>query len=467
MARPYIITISCEKGGVGKTTIATNLAVYLKALAEDLPVTLLSFDNHFTIDRMFNLANDNAEHHVGHLFTGVVPSTLVRQGQYGVKVIASCHNLGTFNPSPPRDEDLAGIFGNSDLNGVVIIDTCPILDPYTRNALYAADRVIVPIKDAPSLENCKHLAQFFTDHGIIRSPLRLLPCLIDTRIHFSGPFRNSYQLLKAYAINRGYRCLEGYIAKSPKVESLATNPEGKVYPILTHGRSTEAHLQFNHLARQIYLEYLEKGPSRVNDVAELRRSQEILSSQREQQRRQRLLGQCLCCGKQLDQDHLIEAFYVQTSELEICGLVELDCFYAMFFNDLYGDKSPANPATIELFRETAPHTYFQLQRYGTKAVKFSRLDKRGNLLSMRDREVKSNRGLFQRGTPMLHNLIELTLPVDQPSRLVLIRHTSLKGKTLFSEESYSRFQTILSKACLDAIPHEEVTESASNNPVFP
>ncbi len=46
MSTPYIVTISSEKGGVGKTTLATNLAIYLKALHEDLPVTLLSFDNH-------------------------------------------------------------------------------------------------------------------------------------------------------------------------------------------------------------------------------------------------------------------------------------------------------------------------------------------------------------------------------------------------------------------------------------
>ena len=55
MPTPYIVTISSEKGGVGKTTLATNLAIYLKALHEELPVTLLSFDNHFSVDQMFSI----------------------------------------------------------------------------------------------------------------------------------------------------------------------------------------------------------------------------------------------------------------------------------------------------------------------------------------------------------------------------------------------------------------------------
>ena len=50
---PYVITVSSEKGGVGKTTLATNLAIFLKALDENLPVSILSFDNHFTVDKMF------------------------------------------------------------------------------------------------------------------------------------------------------------------------------------------------------------------------------------------------------------------------------------------------------------------------------------------------------------------------------------------------------------------------------
>ncbi len=468
MPRPYVITVSSEKGGVGKTTLATNLAVYLKALAEDLPVTLLSFDNHFTVDRMFRLSADQTELHVGQLFSATPASELIRQGEYGVQIIPSCRDLNLFNPQPPADEDLARILSRTELGGVVIIDTCPILDPYTRNALFAADRVIVPIKDAPSLENCQHLANFFADHGISRAPLRLLPCLIDTRIRYSGPFKDSYQLLKAYAINRGYRCLEGFIAKSPKVESLATNPEGKVYPVLTHGRSTEVHLQFTHLARQVYLEYLEKGPHRMGEVSEAQRTRDNALIHREQERRQRLLDSCLCCGKKLDFTQLAEAFYLETSGRETCGFIEESCFYEMVFSDLYAEQKTAPGAAIkELFRETAQVSCFLLQRLDSSHVKLARLDHNGETLSCRTSEVKSSRGLLRRGIPLLHNLLERTLSANERHSLLLIKKSANPATSILAETPYSRFQAIFSRARLDYARQDQAVDAGLNNPVFP
>ena len=58
-ARPFrVLTVTNNKGGVGKTTLATNLAVYFRALREDLPVLFLALDDQPLPDRMFGLGGE-------------------------------------------------------------------------------------------------------------------------------------------------------------------------------------------------------------------------------------------------------------------------------------------------------------------------------------------------------------------------------------------------------------------------
>ena len=89
MNSPYVVTVSSEKGGVGKTTLATNLAIYLKALDENLPVTLFSFDNHFSVDRMFRIGRSTPKGDVLSMLRGEKPEEIVETGEYGVQFIPS------------------------------------------------------------------------------------------------------------------------------------------------------------------------------------------------------------------------------------------------------------------------------------------------------------------------------------------------------------------------------------------
>ena len=460
MPSPYIVTISSEKGGVGKTTLATNLAIYLKALHEDLPVTLLSFDNHFSVDQMFRINRASAKGNVADIFSGAPLEDLVETGEYGVQFIPSSSQLHILRRELNDPTALARSLANSGLEGILIIDTRPDLDIFTQAALYAADRVIVPVKDAPSMDNCRHIYDFFDSHGLSRRPLRILPCLLDGRIHYEGPFRDPYQLLKAYAINRGYRCLEGYIAKSPKVESLNTNPEGKIYPVLTHGRQTDVHVQMTHVARQVYLSSIDTEIRRLDEYrTNLSRSEEEHQSAYEK-RVKNLASGCLVCGKPIIAKDKIgpAGYFVQSSDLGISGYIEEECFTSLVFRYFYGAKRTieSHDPIWDLFRESAQRSYFLLQRaphtknFYQQKLSFYRFDDDGLEVSHKTIELQEyEKRLLSKERSELYPLLERSL-FDQQGRLgdafLMIRKVSsdLPEEILY-DQNFAEFAKIMAK----------------------
>jgi len=386
---PYVITVSSEKGGVGKTTLATNLAIFLKALNEDMPVTILSFDNHFTIDKMFAIRIAPATGTVADLITGSRGADLLQTGRYGVKYIPSSDNLGKAKSGIKGPMDIAYALAVSDIPGILIIDTRPDLETLTENALYAADRVLIPVKDMPSLDNCRNIFALFDKRGLDKKSLVLVPCLVDERIKFDGLFADQKSLLRAFAINRGYRCHDVYISKSPKVESLNTNPAGKIYPILTHGKGTEVHGQFAALARDILNDYDKTKEPRsllFNQwlTAENQRDKTAFAARMGGARKD-----CLFCGKEtLTAEGGDVGYYFETSDNSESGFLDSDCFHrflsAAIFN-MKGEISSADP-TYALLLESARSSVFTFRvatDNGGHQVDFRRLNSRGEVLTSR------------------------------------------------------------------------------------
>ena len=255
---PFVIVVASEKGGVGKTTLATNLAVYLKALREELPVTIASFDNHFSVDNMFAIGGHRGGSVAG-LFSGRDPAELASLGEYGVQFLSSERRL-----VPPDDDvgRLRRLLADAALPGLLIVDTRPILDYFTRSALCAADLVLVPVKDRPSLINAVPLHQTLREDGGDPTRIWLVPSLIDRRLRLKGTI-GMRDFLVYSARERGNQVVETFIAKSSKVEGLASGFSSRTHPVLTHARDTLVHRQFQDLAGFV----LERFDERVSSVA--------------------------------------------------------------------------------------------------------------------------------------------------------------------------------------------------------
>lgn len=322
---PFVLTVASEKGGVGKTTLATNLAVYLKALREDLPVTVVSFDNHFSVDNMFAIGAHRATSVAG-LFDGTPLSQLLQLGEYGVQYFASARAL-----TPPNDDPhhLSQVLHRSALGGIFIIDTRPIIDYFTRSALLAADLILAPVKDRPSLVNAASILTAIEEDQGDAAKLWLVPSLIDSRLKLRADI-GIREFLVFSARERGFQVLESYISKSPKVESLATNLTTRVYPILTHARNTIVHSQYREIAEFVLAQYDRFRPQPPQET--------LLSSGLPEVRLQRLTSECAICGEPIGSG---ERVLCQDFRSRGKGLLHRDCLEALLAETELGVDLPA------------------------------------------------------------------------------------------------------------------------------
>lgn len=442
---PYVITVSSEKGGVGKTTLATNLAIYLKALNENLPVTIFSFDNHFTVDRMFEIKGQRLTGSVADLLMESPPRDLIHTGQYGVGYIPSSASLNDLKGSIRGPMVLARLLAASRIPGVLIIDTRPDLDMLTQNALFAADRAIIPVKDMPSLENCRNIFALFEQRGLDRKSLSLIPCLVDERIKFDGPFNDQKTLLKAYAINRGYRCLDVYISKSPKVESLNTNPDGKIYPILTHAKWTEVHGQFAQLAQILINEYNATTEPRSLLFHKWLQTEESRKKEEFFARLSGIKSQCLLCGKPVSDDgNGRHSFYFEVSDGSAAGFFEEECFLTMLMTNIYNmDVSMVDDApTVHLMRDSSRESAFVFRPASNGgAVEFHRFSLDGTLLIKKNYPLREYEGgLLRRERSRLYTLMTEALGTagaGSSDRFILVHPVTRDNpQGILRDESY-------------------------------
>jgi cellulose biosynthesis protein BcsQ len=262
-ARPFrVVTVTSNKGGVGKTTVAANLAVYLRALREDLPILLLGLDEQSLIDRMFAIGPPVVAPTVaGALRKGSLASA-VRLGQYGVHYVPSSPAISELKLEISDPFHLSDALQETRWQGLVVIDTKSDFEILTHNAIAASDLSIVVVKDQSSLLEAGKVFELFHRWGDGKDRGRVLLSLMDLRVKFGDENRRDIlALLLSEIRKRGYPHFPTFISRSPKIESLYTNPDGRAHSILHGAPGSIAHRQMHNLANDVltFLDGLEAG----------------------------------------------------------------------------------------------------------------------------------------------------------------------------------------------------------------
>jgi len=148
-----VISIANQKGGVGKTTTAVNLAASLAS--KEKKVLLIDIDPQANATSGFGFNRSDYEYNIYHVLLDIKEISDVRM-KTSIKTLDLVpSNIGLVGIEKEfYDQDLKGkelILKNKlakvlDEYDYIIIDTPPALGPITVNALSASDSIIIPIQ---------------------------------------------------------------------------------------------------------------------------------------------------------------------------------------------------------------------------------------------------------------------------------------------------------------------------------
>jgi len=246
-----VISIANQKGGVGKTTTAVNLAASLAEKGKK--VLLLDIDPQSNATTSLGFSRGDYEFNIYHVLIGTKTLSEVLLKTEVNNLYLAPSNIGLvgiekefYNPNKKNKElvlreRLKDVTSKFDY---VIIDSPPALGPITINALSASDSVIIPIQcEFFALEG---LAQLLNTVGLLKKTLNpklkikgFLPTMYSNQNNLSKQVLAdlTYHFKdKLFHVKKGGDCIVVHrsikIAESPSfgkpITEYATNSRGSL-----------------------------------------------------------------------------------------------------------------------------------------------------------------------------------------------------------------------------------------------
>ena len=148
-----------------------------------------------------------------------------------------------------------------------MVDTKSDFENLTQSAIQSSDLTIVVVKDQASLHEAQRVFDLLAKQKRPLESARVLLSLVDLRVKFrEGEEIDVLGHLVSQIRREGYPLFQTFISRSPKVESLYTNPEGRAHAILGAANQSAVHRQMHQLTQEVLTALEGLPPSRTQLV---------------------------------------------------------------------------------------------------------------------------------------------------------------------------------------------------------